>query len=130
MSHILWFLRMLVKKIETSNFLSAIFIFGCLILLFPCLYAQTLYYYQPSCLLNISITNERIYKSFFSPENWDPYANFEYRTISLQFWGAEIFAKQNRYLKIISSNFSGPMCTCHKNVTQKIARFYFFYNIS
>ena len=28
---------------------------------------------------------------FFSPENWDPYANFEYKTISVQFSGAEIF---------------------------------------
>ena len=120
------FLKMLVKKIETSHFLRAIFIFGCQILLFSCLYAKTLYYYEPSCLLNISITNERIYKLFFSPENWDPYANFEYRTISLPFWGAEIFAKQNRFLKLISSNFSGPKCPCHKNVTQKIARFYFF----
>ena len=58
-----------MKKIETSNFLSAIVIFGRQILLFSCLYAKTLKYYQPHCLLNISITNERIYKSFFSPEN-------------------------------------------------------------
>ena len=66
------------------------------------LYAKTLYYYQPPCLLNISIPNERIYKSFFSPENWDPYANVEYRTISLQFYGTEISAKQNGVLKNIS----------------------------
>ena len=63
------FLKMLVKKIETSHFLRAIFIFGCQILLFSCLYAKTLYYYEPPCLLNISVTNERIYKLFFSPEN-------------------------------------------------------------
>ena len=63
------FLKMLVKKIEASNFLSTIFIFGCQSLLFFCLYAKTLYYYEPPCLLDISITNERIYKSFFSPEN-------------------------------------------------------------
>ena len=61
------FSKMFVKKIDTSNFLSTIFIFGCQIFLFSCLYAKTLYYYQPPCLLNISITNERIYKSFFSP---------------------------------------------------------------
>ena len=36
------FLKMLVKKIETSHFLRAIFIFGCQILLFSCLYAKTL----------------------------------------------------------------------------------------
>ena len=46
-------------------------------------------------LLNISATNDRIFKSFFSPENWDPYAHFEYRTISVRFLRAEIFAKQN-----------------------------------
>ena len=129
MSEMFSFIKMLVKKIEASNFLSTIFIFGifgCQSLLFFCLYAKTLYYYEPPCLLNISITNERIYKSFFSPENWDPYANFEYRTISLQFWGAEIFAKQNWFLKLISSNFSGPKYPCHTNVTQKIACFYFF----
>ena len=32
---------------------------------------------------------------FLFLENWDPYANFEYKTISLQFNGAEIFTKQN-----------------------------------
>ena len=53
---------MLVKKIETSNFLSAIFIFGRQI---SCLYAKPLYQYEPPSLLKISITNERIYKLFF-----------------------------------------------------------------
>ena len=130
MSEMFSFLKMLVKKIEASNFLSTIFIFGCQSLLFFCLYAKTLYYYEPPCLLNISITNERIYKCFFSPENWDPYGNFEYRTISQQFWGADIFAKQNRFPKLISSNFSAPKCPWHKNVAEKIACFYFVSNIS
>ena len=97
------FLKMLVKKIETSHFLRAIFIFGCQILLFSCLYAKTLYYYEPPCLLNISITNERIYKLFFSPENWDPYANFEYKIIFVWHLRAEIIVKQNWVLKHINS---------------------------
>ena len=33
-------------------------------------------------LLNISATN---------PENWDPYTNFEYKPIYVQFLGADIF---------------------------------------
>ena len=54
-------------------------------------------------LPNILATKCRIFKSFFSPENWDPYANFEYKTISVQFKGAEIFTKQNGVLKQIYS---------------------------
>ena len=38
---------------------------------------------------------ERIYEQFFSPENWDPYANFKYRTNSVKFKVAEISTKQN-----------------------------------
>ena len=36
-------------------------------------------------LLNISGTKQRISKPFFSSENWDPYVNFEYRTISVRY---------------------------------------------
>ena len=36
-------------------------------------------------LLNISATKYRIFKSFFSPENWDPYQSFEYKYISVQY---------------------------------------------
>ena len=54
-------------------------------------------------LLNISATNYRIFKSFFSPENWDPYASFEYKTISVRYLGAKIFTKQNAVLKQINS---------------------------
>ena len=50
-------------------------------------------------LIDISATNDRIFKSFFSPEN--PYANFEHKTISVQFKGTEIFTKQNGVLKHI-----------------------------
>ena len=31
---------------------------------------------------------------FSSSKNWDPYVNFEYRTISVRYLGAEIFAKK------------------------------------
>ena len=34
---------------------------------------------------NISATKHWIFKSFFSPANWDPYANFEYKTISVRY---------------------------------------------
>ena len=54
-------------------------------------------------LLNISATNDRIFKSFFSPENWDPYGHFEYRTIFVRLKGAEKCAKQNAVLKQINS---------------------------
>ena len=54
-------------------------------------------------LLNISATNDRIFKSFFSPENWDPYGHFEYRTIFVRLKGAEKFTKQNAVLKQINS---------------------------
>ena len=54
-------------------------------------------------LLNISATNDRIFKSFFSPENWDPYAHFEYKTIFVRLKGAEKCAKQNAVLKQINS---------------------------
>ena len=40
-------------------------------------------------------TKQRIYKLLFSPENWDPYPNFEYRTNAVRFYAAKIFAKQN-----------------------------------
>ena len=46
-------------------------------------------------MFNISGTNEQISKLFFSSENWDPYANFKYRTNNVRFFGAEIFAEQN-----------------------------------
>ena len=36
----------------------------------------------------------RFSNCFFSPENWDPYANLEYKPISVQFLGAEIFEKE------------------------------------
>ena len=36
-------------------------------------------------LLNFSATGKRISKAFFSPKNWDPYVNFEYRTISVRY---------------------------------------------
>ena len=130
MSQMFCFLEMFVKKIEMSNFLSDIFIFCCQILQFSWLHAKTLYYYEQPCLLNISITNERIYKSFFSPENWDSYANFEYRTISLQFLGAEIFEKQNWYMKINVQSFlvrsAPPMKMWHRKLLVSL----FFYNIS
>ena len=53
---------------------------------------------EQGCLLNISATKYLIFKSFFSSENWDPYANFEYKTISVRLLGVEIFAKQNGIL--------------------------------
>ena len=36
-------------------------------------------------LLHISATKYWLLKSFFSPENWDPYAKFEYKTVSVQY---------------------------------------------
>ena len=57
----------------------------------------------PPSLLNISATKYLIFKLCFSPENWDPYANFEYKTISVQYSGAEIFTKQNAVLKQIKA---------------------------
>ena len=36
-----------------------------------------------------------------SPENWDPFVNFEYITISVWFLKAEIFAKQKRILNFM-----------------------------
>ena len=47
-------------------------------------------------LLDISGSKQQNYKPFFPPENWYPCANFEYRTISMRFKGAEILTKQNR----------------------------------
>ena len=55
-------------------------------------------------LLNISGTKKQISKPFFSSENWDPYENFEYWTISVRYYGDEIFAKQNGILKRRRSN--------------------------
>ena len=49
-------------------------------------------------LINISATKYQIFKLFFSPENWDPYANFENITISVRFFNAEILVKQNGIL--------------------------------
>ena len=54
-------------------------------------------------LIDISATNDRIFKLFSSPENWDPYTHFEYRTIFVRLKGAEKFAKQNVVLKQINS---------------------------
>ena len=48
----------------------------------PC--RSYLYSSMFDCLLNISATEKQIYKPFFSSENWDPYENFEYSTISMQ----------------------------------------------
>ena len=42
---------------------------------------------------NISATKYRIFKLFFSPENWDPYAKFEYQSFSGQFNESEMFAE-------------------------------------
>ena len=53
---------------------------------------------ETTFLLNISATKYRIFKPFFSPENLDPYARFEYSNIFERFLGAEIFAKQNEIL--------------------------------
>ena len=50
-------------------------------------------------LLKISATKYQIFKLFFFfPEKWDPYANLEYTTISVQYLGTEIFAKKNGIL--------------------------------
>ena len=54
-------------------------------------------------LLNILPTKYRIFNSIFSLENWDQYANFEYKTSFVRFKGAEIFTKQNGVLKQINS---------------------------
>ena len=40
---------------------------------------------------------------FFSPENWDPNVNVEYRTISVPYQGADIFEKQNIVVKQTNS---------------------------
>ena len=53
---------------------------------------------ETAFLLNISATKYPIFKPFFSPENWDPYARVEYSNIFERFLGAEIFAKQNGIL--------------------------------
>ena len=49
-------------------------------------------------MLNISATKYRIFKPFFSLENWDPYSRVEYSNFFERFFGAEIFAKQNGIL--------------------------------
>ena len=54
-------------------------------------------------LLNIPETKGQNYKPFFSPSNWDLYANFEYKTNSVWYQEAEIFVKQNRVLKHINA---------------------------
>ena len=38
-------------------------------------------------------------QTIYPPENWDSYANFEYRTIFVLFQGPEIFDKQNGVMK-------------------------------
>ena len=53
---------------------------------------------ETQVLLYISAIKYRSFKSFFSPENWDQYVNFEYKSISVQLVGTEIFAKQNGIL--------------------------------
>ena len=55
------------------------------------------------CLLSISATEKQISEPFFSSENWDPYENIEYRTISMQIQGAELFVKPNLVPKETSS---------------------------
>ena len=50
-------------------------------------------------LLNISGTKEQNYKLFSPTENWNQCANFEYRTIFVQFKGAEILTKQKWLLE-------------------------------
>ena len=57
-------------------------------------------------LLKVSETKEQNYKCFFSPENWDPYAYFEYKTNSVWYKGAEIFVKQNR--EVMKFSIKGP----------------------
>ena len=49
-------------------------------------------------LLHISGTKKQIFKPFVSAENWDPYADIEYRAISVRFHGTEKFVKQNGFL--------------------------------
>ena len=60
------------------------------------------------CLINISATKKQISNPFFSSKNWDPYENNEYRTISMQIQGAEIFAKLNLVPKQTSSHSYWP----------------------
>ena len=45
--------------------------------------------------LNISATKYLIFKSFFYPKNWDSYANFEYKTISVRYQGGQDIYKTN-----------------------------------
>ena len=40
----------------------------------------------------------RLLKKNSSPEHWGPYANYAYKTVSVRFLGAEMFAKQNEIL--------------------------------
>ena len=51
-------------------------------------------YHFTFCLIYQESKN-KITNRFFSTENWDPCANFEYRTIYMRFKGAEILTKQN-----------------------------------
>ena len=55
--------------------------------------------YHENCCNLWTISQNHI--PFFSLENWNPYANFEYRTISVQFQGVEISAKQNGVSEIV-----------------------------
>ena len=50
-------------------------------------------------LFNISGTKKQISKPFFSSENWYPYENVKYRTISVQWLGNDIFVKKNAFPK-------------------------------
>ena len=66
------------------------------------LYAVVMFLYSaskkklsPYVLLNMSGTKKQNYKPFLSSKNWDQCANFEYRTIFVQFKGALISTKQN-----------------------------------
>ena len=70
-------------------------------------------------MLNISATKKTNSKTFFSSENWDQSANSEYKIISVQFYGIEIFAKQNGVPKYTSSYsywlkvvLTEPECPC------------------
>ena len=42
------------------------------------------------------------FSNCFFPENWDPYTNFKYKTISVRYSVAKIFTKQNDVLKQIN----------------------------
>ena len=44
-------------------------------------------------------------QSVFSTKNWDPYKSLEFSTVSLLFYGADIFAKQNRASESKKSNY-------------------------